>query len=163
MGGGGEHPFKKSSSRLKCAINIRNSMHEIGNPCHRAKLYPAVLRTRLLTYLLVRLNVHSNFLLLIRDGGKGRGYLCPTTYTLHCHHQNHFCVKTGSCVKKNYVSWIVWGKSRDSVHKPQFLKRESRSGSKGGPSAYQPSALPLGHTGSQELGWTQGSFYSLWF
>ena len=41
-------------------------------------------------------------------------------------------------------------KSQDSVHKPQFLKRmESRSGSNRGPSAYQPSALPLGHTGSQ--------------
>ena len=40
-------------------------------------------------------------------------------------------------------------KSQDSVHKPQFLKRkDSRSGSNQGPSAYQPSALPLGHTGS---------------
>ena len=47
------------------------------------------------------------------------------------------------------VSLIVWAKSQDSVHKPQFLKRkESRSGSNQGPSAYQPSALPLGHTGS---------------
>ena len=44
---------------------------------------------------------------------------------------------------------IVWAKSQDSVHKPQFLKRkESRSGSNRGPSAYQPSALPLSHTGS---------------
>ena len=48
------------------------------------------------------------------------------------------------------VSLIVWTKSQDSVHKPQFLKRkESRSGSNLGPSAYQPSALPLGHTGPQ--------------
>ena len=47
------------------------------------------------------------------------------------------------------VSLIVWAKSQDSVHKPQFLKRkESRSRSNQGPSAYQPSALPLGHTGS---------------
>ena len=44
----------------------------------------------------------------------------------------------------------MWAKSQDSVHKSQFLKRkESRSGSNRGPSAYQPSALPLGHTGSQ--------------
>ena len=46
------------------------------------------------------------------------------------------------------VSLIEWAKSQDSVHKPPFLKRkESRSGSNRGPSAYQPSALPLGHTG----------------
>ena len=48
------------------------------------------------------------------------------------------------------VSLIVWAKSQDSVRKSQFLKRkESRSGSNRGSSAYQPSALPLGHTGSQ--------------
>ena len=51
------------------------------------------------------------------------------------------------------VSFIVWTKSQDSVHKPPFLKREeSRSGSNRGPAAYQPSALPLGHTGSQRGG-----------
>ena len=45
------------------------------------------------------------------------------------------------------VSLIVWAKSQDSVHKPQFSKtKESRSGSNQGPSAYQPSALPLGQT-----------------
>ena len=47
------------------------------------------------------------------------------------------------------VSLIVRAKSQDSVHKPQFLKRkESGGGSDQGPSAYQPSAFPLGHTGS---------------
>uniref|UniRef100_UPI003AF94281 hypothetical protein n=1 Tax=Thiolapillus sp. TaxID=2017437 RepID=UPI003AF94281 len=49
------------------------------------------------------------------------------------------------------VPLIVWAKSQDSVHKPQFFeekRKESRSGSNQGPSAYQPSALPLGHTGS---------------
>ena len=47
------------------------------------------------------------------------------------------------------VSLIVWAKSQDSVHKPHFLtKKESRSGSNRGPSAYQPSSLSLGHTGS---------------
>ena len=50
------------------------------------------------------------------------------------------------------VSLIVWAKSQDSVHKPQFFfkRKESRSGSNRGPSAYQPSALPLGHTGSRK-------------
>ena len=51
------------------------------------------------------------------------------------------------------VSLIVRAKSPDNVHKPQVLKRkDSRSGSNRGPSAYQPNALPLGHTGSQS-GW----------
>ena len=47
------------------------------------------------------------------------------------------------------VSLTVWAKSQDSVHKPQFLKRKkSRIGSNRGPSAYQPRALALDHTGS---------------
>ena len=96
-------------------------------------------------YVLIRLNVHSNRLRLIRDVGKwGDGYLCPTTFSLHCHYQND-CIKAGSSVRHFNVSLSVWAKSQDSVHKPQFLKRkESRSGSNRGPSAYQPSALPLG-------------------
>ena len=45
----------------------------------------------------------------------------------------------------------MWAKSQHSVHKPQFLKRkESRSGSNQSPSAYQPCALPLGHTSSHD-------------
>ena len=51
------------------------------------------------------------------------------------------------------ASLIVWAKSQDSVHEPQFLKRkESRSGSNRGPSIYQHSALPLGHTGLLSFG-----------
>ena len=50
------------------------------------------------------------------------------------------------------VSFIVRVKSQDSVHQPPFLKRkESRSGLNGGLSADQPSALPLGHTGSRAI------------
>ena len=60
------------------------------------------------------------------------------------------------------VSLIVWAKSQDSVHKPQFLKRnESRSGSIRGPSAYQPSALPLGYTGSQNPTDTHSETYAV--
>ena len=86
---------------------------------------------------------------LIRDGDVGRsGIFMSNTYSLHCHHQND-CIKVGSCVSHFNVSLIVLAKSQDSVHKPQFSKRkESRSGSNRGPSVYQPSALPLGHTGS---------------
>ena len=58
------------------------------------------------------------------------------------------------------VSLTVWAKSQDSVHKPQFLKRkESRSGSNRGPSAYQSSALPLGHTGSLTCCEAKSLFY----
>ena len=57
----------------------------------------------------------------------------------------------GSCVSHFNVSVIVWAKSQDSVHKTHFLKRkEVQGGSNQGPSAYQPSALPLGRTGSRK-------------
>ena len=76
-------------------------------------------------------------------GGRGGGgseilHLTPTRYTVttRMSHLN--------------VSLTVWAKSLGSVHKPQILKRkESRSGSNPGPSSYQPSALPLGQSGSQ--------------
>ena len=88
---------------------------------------------------------------LIGDGEVGgSGIYISNTYSLHCHHQNDFCIKVGSCVSHFNVALIVWAKSQNSVHKPQFLKgKESLSGSNRGPSAYQPCALPLGHTASQ--------------
>ena len=63
------------------------------------------------------------------------------------------CIQVGSCVSHFNVSLTVRAKSQDSVHKPPFFlkRKESRSGSNRGPSAYQPSALPLGHTGSRFL------------
>ena len=58
----------------------------------------------------------------------------------------------GSDESRFNVSLIVRDKVTDSVHRPQFLKRkESRSGLEPSPSAYQPNALPLGHTGSRGL------------
>ena len=58
------------------------------------------------------------------------------------------------------------GQSQDSVHKPQHLKRkERRSGFEPrGPSAYQPNALPLGHTGPQKesKAWSVASCSSSW-
>ena len=60
------------------------------------------------------------------------------------------------------VSLIVWAKSQNGVHKPHILKRkESRSGSNRGPSAYQPSALPLGHTGALKKKKLKGVRFSL--
>ena len=82
--------------------------------------------------------------------GGGDGYLHPTTYSLHCHHQTDSALRrAASCVRQFDVSFILWAKSQGRVHKPQFLKRkQSRSESNRGPSAYQPHALPLGHTSS---------------
>ena len=58
------------------------------------------------------------------------------------------CIKAGSCVRHWNVLVNVWAKSQASINKLQFLTRkESRSGSNRRPSAYQHSALPLGHTG----------------
>ena len=85
-------------------------------------------------------------------GGKfffvgGDGYLCPTTrMTLSALRRVAVCDIL-------LVSFIAWAKSQDSVHKPFFFfllkRKDSRSGSNRGPSAYQPSASPLGHTGLQ--------------
>ena len=90
--------------------------------------------------------------------GGGQEFICLTpTRCTYCHHQNDSALR-GSCVSHFNVSLIVWAKSqdtvhKDTVHKPQFLKRkESRSGSHRGPSAYQPSAFRLGHAGSEDLG-----------
>ena len=82
--------------------------------------------------------------------GKGSRIFKSNTYSLHCHYWND-CIKEGSRVSHFNA------KSRDSVHKPQFLKRKkSRSGSNRGPSAYQPVALPLGHAGSPTTERKQG-------
>ena len=56
-------------------------------------------------------------------GGWGRGRVC---LTLHCHHQDDSSIKKGSDQSHFNVSLIV--RDKDSVHKPQLLKRkESRS------------------------------------
>ena len=71
--------------------------------------------------------------------------------SLHCHHQNDFCIKMGSEERHFNVSVGSDGQShRTVVHKPQPFWRERRAEavSNRGPSAYQPNALPLGQTGS---------------
>ena len=39
--------------------------------------------------------------------------------SLHCHHQNDFCIKMGSDESYFNVSVGSGGQSQDSVHKPQ--------------------------------------------
>ena len=64
--------------------------------------------------------------------------------SLHCHHQNDSCIKMGSDESRFNVSLIA----RDKVTRHCVLKRkESRTKSNRGPSAYQPNALPLDQTG----------------
>ena len=63
--------------------------------------------------------------------------------SLHCHRQNDSCIKMGSDESRFNVSLIV----RDKVTRHSVLKRkESRTKSNRGLSAYQPNALPLGQT-----------------
>ena len=111
------------------------------------------------------LNVHRNHYRtsrLIRDGEnggtKGKGvWRCGKRereiiyLSLHCHHQNDYCIKMGSDESHFNVSLIV----RDKVTRlcPQTPTFEE----KGEPkryrtevlTAYQPTALQLGQTGSQ--------------
>ena len=97
-------------------------------------------------------------------GGGGYGSVCVggggrkreiRIIRIHFHHQNDSCIKIGSDVSLFKVSLT----GRDKVTRlcPQlnhnlFLKRETAEvESSRGPSASQPNALPLGHTGSQCL------------
>ena len=85
---------------------------------------------------LMGLNVHSNLLRLIRDGGglgwgwMGWGWVpMPYHVVATLSPPEWLCVKAGSRVSHFNVSFIVRAKSQDSVHKPQYLKRkESRNG-----------------------------------
>ena len=82
-------------------------------------------------------------------GGGGGDYIY---LSLHFHHQNDFCIKMGSEESHFNVSVGSDGQSHRSVHKPQPFWRERRAeaDSNRGPSAYQPTALPLGQTGSHK-------------
>ena len=90
--------------------------------------------------------------MLIRDGEKGEREIIYLS--LHCHHQNVFCIKTGSDESHFNVSLIV--RDKVTIQCPSTdhnFRRERRAeaDSNRGPSAYQPNALPLGQTGSQSL------------
>ena len=80
------------------------------------------------------LNVHKKNIRLIRDGEKavweyGGGGKREIKYlSLHCHHQNDSCIKTGSDGSHFNVSSIVRDKVTRQCQTTTFLKRkESRS------------------------------------
>ena len=95
---------------------------------------------------------------LIRDGEKGgrkevwmRGKREIIYLSLHCYHQNDFCIKTGSDESHFNVSVGSDGQSHKTVstnHKPLSRERRAEAVSNQGPSAYQHNTLPLGQTGS---------------
>ena len=97
------------------------------------------------------LNVHRNHKGLIGWGGLEVGggiiYL-----SLHCHHQNDFCIKMGSDESYFNVSVGSDGQSHKTVSTNHNLFEEkgdsAEAVSNRCPSAYQPNALPLGQTGS---------------
>ena len=101
------------------------------------------------------LNVHRNHKRLIRGGEKGgRGYgggwgEKEIIYlSLHCHHQNDFCIKVGSDKSHFNVCINCEGQSHKSVSTDHNFWRERRAEADSNrcPSAYQPNALPLGPT-----------------
>ena len=91
---------------------------------------------------------------LIRDGEKGVwrwGERDIIYLSLHCHHQNVFCIKMGSDERHFNVSVESDGQSHKTVSTDHSLGRERRAEavSNRGPSAYHPNALPLSQTGSR--------------
>ena len=62
----------------------------------------------------------------IRAGEVGGWEFISNTYSLHCHHQNDSVLRWAVVWATLMFSLIVWTKSQDSVHKPQFLKRRER-------------------------------------
>ena len=82
-----------------------------------------------LSNLLTGLNVHTNLLRLIRDGGgwgMGAYVIPPTRYTVTTRMTLHY---GGQLCETFYCFiFIKWAKSQDSVHTLQLWKRvESRS------------------------------------
>ena len=69
--------------------------------------------------------------------------------SLHCHHQNYFCIKVGSDERHFNVSAGSDEQSHKTLPTNHNLSEEAVSNR--GPSAYQPNALPLGQTGSQGM------------
>ena len=83
-------------------------------------------------------------------------YLTGTLSQVHCHHQNDSCVKMGSDESHFNVSLTLTDKVTKQCpqtttfeEKGEPKRNRAEAESSPGPSAYQPNALPLGHTGSR--------------
>ena len=106
------------------------------------------------------LNVHRNHKAYY---GRGEGWKGVWRWgkreiiylSLHCHHQNDFCIKMGSDENHCNISLIVRDKvTNKTVSTDHNFCREwtAEADSNSGPSAYQPDALPLDQTGSPKTG-----------
>ena len=84
-------------------------------------------------------------------GGEGGGERDIIYLSLHCHYQDDSCFKMWSDESYCNFSLIVRDKVTRQCPQTTTFGRERRveADSNRGPSAYQPNALPLGHTGSQ--------------
>ena len=89
-------------------------------------------------------------------GGRGRASEREIIYlSLHCHHQNDSCIKMGSDESHLNVSLIV--RDNESLQDGRQCPQTTTFEEKGEPkryrtevlTAYQPTALPLGQSGSQ--------------
>ena len=70
--------------------------------------------------------------------------------SLHCRHQNDFRIKMGSDESNFNVSVGSEGQSHNTVSTNHNLFEEKGEPKRyGGPTAYQPNALPLSQTGSR--------------
>ena len=75
----------------------------------------------------------------MRARGYGGGWKREGIYlSLHCHHQNDFCIKMGSDESHFNVSLIVRGKGHKTVSTNQNPFEE-----KGEPKRYRTKVLPL--------------------
>ena len=70
--------------------------------------------------------------------------------SLHCHHQNDFCIKMASDESHFNVSVGSDGQSHKTVSTDHNRERRAEADSNRSSSAYQPNALPLGQTGSHQ-------------
>ena len=80
------------------------------------------------------------------DGERGRLH----TYRYKVHHQNDSCIKMVSDDSHFNCLLIVWDSHKTvSTNHNFWRERRAEVVSNQGPSAYQPTTLPLGQTGSQ--------------
>ena len=97
-------------------------------------------------------------------GGDGTGGLF---LTLHFHHQTDSCIQMGSDESHFNASLTSCeGQSHKTVSTDHNFSRERRAEAESnrGPSAYQPNAVPLGHTGPRSLytaQWSRCAVYAV--
>ena len=100
--------------------------------------------------------------------------------SLHCHHQNDFCIRMGSDEShfnvsvgsemgsnENHLNFSVGSDEQShktvSTNHNLFEEKRAEAVSNRGPSAYQPNALPLGQNGSLRVYFVRSFVLFLFF